>query len=464
MDSFLDPNRSFGAVHFATAELGNQLRTARLTTLADQIARHPDGSLPQKLKSPAALKAAYRLMDCDRVTHAAVLAPHRAWTLQQIGTHPGPLLVIHDSTELDYTGLESLEDLGQIGNGKRRGYLCQNSLVVDPLTREVVGLVNQVLYRRPKAPQNEPKAQGRRRKNRESRLWLMGTAGLPGDRRLVDVADQGADTTEFLEHEFRSERRFVIRSRHDRMVLPGHGEDVAPRHLRALLGEQSPRGHKTLKLPARDGQAARTARLAITWAAVRVIPPKQPRGEHGQEPLPLWAVRVWEPDPPKGQEPLEWFLLTNEPVETLEGALRVIGWYECRWIVEEYHKAMKTGCDIEELQFTTEDRLQPMIALLSVVALTLLHLRDVSRRPDAQTRPATEVVSADYVEVLNAWRHKRVEANLTVHEFFYALARLGGHQNRKHDKQPGWLVLWRGWMTLHAMNLGADTVRLRKPG
>jgi len=157
---------------------------------------------------------------------------------------------------------------------------------------------------------------------------------------------------------------------------------------------------------------------------------------------------------------LEWFLLTNEPVTNLDEAWRVVGWYECRWIIEEYHKAQKTGCGIENPQFETEERLQPAIALISVVALTLLSLRDASRRPDAKKRKATDFISGDYVEVLSLWRLKRANLDWSLHDFFYALARLGGHQNRKSDNLPGWLVLWRGWTNLQATLVGAIAIKL----
>ena len=148
---------------------------------------------------------------------------------------------------------------------------------------------------------------------------------------------------------------------------------------------------------------------------------------------------------------IEWTLLTNERVETFEEALRVTGWYERRWVVEEFHKAQKTGCRIEDMQFTTTERLEPAIALQSVVAVTLLNLREASRRDDAKTRRADTLVSSEYVEVLSLKRYDQVRHDLTVHEFFLALARLGGHQNRKCDGPPGWLVLWRGWMKLQDM-------------
>ena len=150
------------------------------------------------------------------------------------------------------------------------------------------------------------------------------------------------------------------------------------------------------------------------------------------------------------------------PVEQAATARQVIAWYECRWVVEEYHKALKTGCDIESMQFTHQSRLEPMIALQSVVALTLLNLRDASRRADAKTASATEVVAQEYVNVLSAWRHGEARPDWTVHEFFLALARLGGHQNRRRDKRPGWIVLWRGWTTLQFLVTGSRLESRRK--
>lgn len=170
-------------------------------------------------------------------------------------------------------------------------------------------------------------------------------------------------------------------------------------------------------------------------------------------------VQVTKVHPPRGEKKVEWTLLTNEPVETYDDAWHVVGWYESRWTIEEYHKAQKTGCQIEDMQFTTTARLEPAIALLSMVAVTLLNLRDASRHEDAKTRLATTVVSPEYVEVMSIQRSGEIRPKLTVHEFFYALARLGGHQNRKRDHRPGWLVLWRGWMKLQAMVDGYDADR-----
>ena len=430
--------------------------------IADALVRHPGGTLPHKIKDPAALQAMYRLMQRREVTHASVLAAHQAETFRRIEEHAGPLLAICDATELDYSGLSSLEQLGQIGNGSGQGYICQNVLIVDPQQRQAVGLANQILHTRVESPPGETKAERCRRDSRESRLWPAGTKPLPANSKLIVVCDRGGDTFEELEHEARSERRFVVRSGQDRKVLAGHHGHGAKEKLYTLVRSAKAAGSYEVAVAATSQRPARTAIVQFSWVAVRLIPPKQPRGEHSQQPLSAWVVRVWESEAPQGVEPLEWFLLTNEPVEKTATARQVITWYECRWVVEEYHKALKTGCDIESMQFTHQSRLEPMIGLQSVVALTLLNLRDASRRPDAKTTPAVDVVAQEYVNVLSTWRHGETRPNWTVHEFFLALARLGGHQNRRHDKHPGWIVLWRGWTSLQLLLTGYRLESKRK--
>src|SRR5262245_42127754 len=113
---------SFGERHFGAACLGHQRRSRCLVRIADRIYRHPGGTLPNKLHDPKDYKAMDRLMNRPEVTHAAVLEPHRQRTLQQMRRAPGVVLVLHDTTELDYSGLRSIADLGPIGGGLNRGY------------------------------------------------------------------------------------------------------------------------------------------------------------------------------------------------------------------------------------------------------------------------------------------------------------------------------------------------------
>ncbi len=293
---------------------------------------------------------------------------------------------------------------------------------MDPVQREVIGLGNQILHCRPITQKKETVAEKRNREDRESLLWIQGVQSLPADEEIVDVCDRGADEFEFLEHEVASVRTFVVRSS------------------TVLVNRKS-----------------REAVVHVSASRVTLLAPRRKRGHHGQSPLPMWVVRVWEPHPPEGAEPLEWILLTNHACMDFESAHRVKSWYECRWIFEEYHKGQKTGCGIEKPQFTSSDRLHPMIAILSVVALSLLNLRELSRRDDAKSRSAARLFSVEYIQVLSIRRHGTPKPNWTLYDFCLALARLGGHMNRNHDSHPGWLVLWKGWTKLQAMIDGART-------
>jgi hypothetical protein len=449
---------SFGQEHFGTVQLGHAERNRCLLKIATLLQRHPGGTLPDKLACPKDYKAMLRLANRPEVTHAAVLRPHQERTWARMRDLPGPnVLLLHDTTELDYSGLHSLAaELGPIGCGLGRGYLCHNSLAVDPQRREVLGLAGQLLHCREAVPPHEGVAAKRARESRESRLWTRAVAALgplTPDKRCVDVCDRGADVFEFLAYEVEACRSFVVRSTHSRSIEVGHGQGRRT-CLHAYARTLPEQGRRPLRIAERPGQPSRQTTVAVAFAAVRVVPPHVRRGEYVPRPLDLWVIRVWEPEPPAGVEPVEWILLSNVAVATVADAWERVDWYECRWLVEEFHKGQKTGCAIEDMQFTTAAALQPMIALLSVVAVTLLNLRECSRRPDAKERLATAVVDVEYVQVLSHWRYKEVRLHLSIHEFFQALARLGGHQNRKRDGHPGWLVLWRGWMKLQYILVG----------
>ena len=237
-------NESFGQLNFAHAQLGDKRRTKRLVSLADRIHRHPGGTLPDKIKSPTDLKALYRMCNCEAVPHAAVMNAVRQRTLEKIAETEGGVLIVHDTTELDYTAHKSLADqLGQIGDGGGKGYICHNSLAVVPDQRTAIGLTNQILHHCADVPENETQREHRERESRESRLWLKGTEGLPGDARLVDVCDRGADTFEFLEYEqLKSGRSFVVRSSQNRMMLARgswtRDEEASAARLAAVAAER----------------------------------------------------------------------------------------------------------------------------------------------------------------------------------------------------------------------------------
>jgi len=450
---------TFGQLHFRSLNLGDARRTRRLPELVDAMHKHPGGTLPDKLSEPCDLRAFYLMMNAKEVTHQSVLSTHYRATADAVAEAAGAgetVLILHDATELDFTSRTTLKDhLGQIGQGTNRGYICHNSLAVRADTKATLGLTSQILHHRADVPKGETAKQRRERADRESRLWVQGarqSGPLPeAPGRVVDVSDSLSDTFEYMAYEIETGRKFVLRAKENRkLVEPINGEHYlldAVRTKRSVLAWDH-------AVSAKPGRRARTAHLKMSFSQVIVNPPVTRAGEYADEPLTLWAVRVWEPHPPAGEEALEWILLTNVPTTAPAEARERVHWYECRFVIEEYHKGMKTGCGIELLQLTTIEGLEPTIGVLSVLSTTLLNLRDAARAPDADTRPASDVVRQDYIDVLARRYPTRLGGFVSVKAFYMHVARLGGHQNRKCDGFPGWLTLWRGWMKLDSMAVG----------
>lgn len=478
---------SFAREQFGAADLGDKRLNKRLLVVAEQLAAHPSETFPKRFANPADLEAFYRLMKNGKVSHAKLMAFHAKVTWTRMKTTPGVVLLLHDTTVLDYSGLVAIKELGQVGDGHGRGLYCHNCLAVEAATRQVIGLAGQVLHRRRNVPKGERRGSRKDSPDRESRLWKTLSKSIPTlpkqpadpsadpcptsvenvtSSLWVDIADRGADITEFLDYEDQAGKSYVVRSQHNRWIereIAGENgpvtEPVTEKiKLHDLARALPSEGTHAIEVQAKNGQKARIAQVSVSWQAVTILPPRQQRGEERGIRLAIWAVRVAETNAPQGAEPLEWILLTNVPVLTLADALERIAWYRMRWIIEEFHKAQKTGVEIENMQFSHLKRLQSGIALLSVMAVLLMTLRDQSRAPDAKDRPATDCVPTLWVRMLSKWRHKEVKIDWSIHDFFYALARLGGHQNRKHDHPPGWLILWRGWMHLQAMLEGAAAV------
>jgi len=450
----------FAEENFGGAELGDERLTKRLVRVALRMLEHPEGTLPAKMQTPADLKGLYRLLNHDQVTHAAVLETHRELTLAQMRENQDVVLLIHDTTQLDYTGKKALRGLGQLAAGAARGYLCHNTLAVRE-DGSVIGLANQILHLRPKVPKNESAQQRRQRRNRETRLWKAGSeaVGPPSAGcKWVDVGDRGADLFEYLDHKHVQGGDYVVRSKHNRVVWVGNAPERVVKLHDYARGLDTLETHE-IEVSANKGREARKTRVRVAAGRVTLPVPKPKCGEHGDDPLETWVVHVKEIEtPPKGAKALEWVLLTNQPCKSAKEALRVVGWYARRPIVEEYHKAQKTGCGIELPQLTDKSRLEPVIAMISVVAVFLLGLRDAARDPVKAQEPAENFVPATHVRVINACRWKDAKRRTTLYEFLLAVARMGGHQNRKSDGPPGWLTLWRGWQQLMVMVTAVEAV------
>lgn len=458
MNPVFDNVESFGLRNFGHCYLGDPRRTRRLVKAADRILAHPALSLPNKFASPKDYRALLRLANSKELTHQKILRSHaQAVRLRLEEVDSDVILLAEDTTELDYSGQDTLA-LGQIGTGTGQGYQCHNTIAIDPDTREIYGLLDQILHIRREVPQGETVAQKRAHPDRESRLWVQAAQNVgdaPRGKTWIHVCDRGADTFEYLQHMSKQGKSFVVRSTHNRsLVLDSDDEDAHLLHdrLRQLPAQANWKVSISAR-PASKRKPMRTTRTAEVYAAAERIDLRAPhvrKGEFSRESVNVWGIRVWEASPPEGEEALEWVLLTDQEASSSQRLRCVVSYYECRPVVEEFHKCKKTGMGIELLQLQSRNGLDPMIGLLSVVAVAITNLRIAARDEEKASRPAEEYVNPLWVKVLSIWRYRQ-ERKLTVEEFTLALGRLGGHQNRKCDGLPGWLTLWRGWERLRTM-------------
>jgi hypothetical protein len=177
------------------------------------------------------------------------------------------------------------------------------------------------------------------------------------------------------------------------------------------------------------------------------LPPEHQQASQGR-PLVVWVVRVWEPEPPEGVEALEWILLTSVPPATLAQAWQRVDWYRARWLVEDYHQGLKTGCSIEERQLQSYEALRRLLGFLAPVAIRLLQLRAAAR--ETPERLASEILPTDLVQVV-ALLAKGSATALTAQQCWYAIARCGGYLRRRSSGPPGWKTLWKGWLYVQTL-------------
>jgi len=441
---------------FATAKLGDRRRTQRLVTLATQIAGDPSSSLPKQTQHWSDLKSAYRLLDRPEATFEAIAAPH--WQLTTDQAKADRFLILDDTTEIDFGPKRQATGLGPVGSGVGRGFLLHSGLMVTPHDEWIVGTAGQILFHRQAAPKGETRAQ-RRARDRESAVWgqLIEQVGPPPENaRWIHVMDRGADDFEVHCRAQRIGADWIgrVKSR-NRRVRDQAGTEGA---LSEVLAQAAVAGGYTLALRTRPKQPARRAKIEVSFAAVTVLVPRQPAASLkalAPQSIAQWAVWAHEVNPPAGlKEPIDWLLLTSLPVRTLEEAMEVISYYEKRWLIEEWHKALKTGCQVEGRQLQRSDRLEALTGLLSVVAVRLLQLKELGRRQPE--RAAAALIPPQYVELVRRARGRVRPGEWTVRDFFRGVAGLGGFLGRKSDGEPGWITIWRGWEVLHWMLQGAQ--------
>jgi hypothetical protein len=446
---------AWAQTQFGTVDLGRDDRQQRLVFCAARLAKNPGASFPAVFNRKD-LRCFYALMHRRECSHSAVLSAHFARTKEAMNT-PDVILIVHDTTEMDYTSHQALHDqLGPIGDGGGRGLLQHNSLAVRARDGLLLGLVHQQLVKRRPAPPGETRNQ-RRHRERESILWPRGFEGVgrpPEGCIWVDVCDRGADLFEALHASRELDHHCLIRACQDHCVLVEQADGMLrPDHLMALARSLPGQCGDTVEVRQKGGRPGRTAQVQLASAVVWIEPPKQLPGRKQYKDLRLWVVRIWEPEPPAGVEALEWVLLSSLPADSEQELRQRRDWYALRWpTAEDYHQAEKTGCGEEEVRFQDVESLKASLALLSVVAVRVVQLRQTARA--CPQEPAERVASPLEIAVLQ--QALGVEAaSWTVAAFVLGVAQLGGFLGRKCDGQPGWKVLWRGYKKLENLVEGA---------
>jgi len=434
------------------------------------------------------------LVRADGVTHEAISRPVWQQTRQQMEQEPGVVLLVHDDTQVDYGYRPAIGGLGPIGNGTHLGFFVHTVLALVPRgeSERVLGLLHQEAWVRQPAPReadgSKQSSRQRQERPRESEVWTRAVeqVGSPPQAQVwIHVGDRYADMFAFLQCCRQMGTFFLVRAAQNRRVV-GQREPAEPEldHLldRATSGPAQAQG--SIEVPSEHERRARTAQVQLSWAGMQLLPPKQ--GPYaGSEPLPLWVVRVWEPEPPSKQEAqrewvpsekhgsnkhqdpqseeveaLEWILLSARPVESREQAWQTVYHYRSRWPIEDFHRGVKTGCRLEQRHLEEQRSLEHLLAIVSPIAVRLLQLRNLRREEPEQ--PAIAWVEPEEAQVIASKLGIAVE-RLTIEQFVFSVAQLGGFLRRASDGPPGWQTLWEGWLRLRwfvaGMRFTADACR-----
>lgn len=452
---------------FSGLDLGDARRERRLLTLVSELASQPAASVPQACGSWAATKAAYRFWDNDAVDPEAISEALARATAARAAGQPW-VLVVQDTTTLDFTAHEATEGLGQVGNEHGRGLLCHTALALTPQGWPL-GVVHQQVWARPEAVGTSAERTLRRRaqpiEEKESCRWLEAEAVTLGRlaevARVVTIGDREGDIFDLFAHPRRAGAELLVRARHSQRRVVGPTGQVGS--LAATLKEAREVGQEQVRVARGHGQGERVAQVQLRAVKVAVLPPAEPRARalrRGAEPVELWAAEAREVDPPKQVSPLRWVLLTTLRPEVLGGdgaglARQVVAWYRLRWVVERYHRVLKGGCRIEALQLQSGVRLGRALATYQAVAWGVLWLTLWARsEPEA---PASLVLSRDQWQALWAATEPGQpvpERPPPVGEVLRRVAGLGGFLGRRGDGEPGLQTVWQGLRRLQDITRG----------
>jgi hypothetical protein len=439
---------------FGSVELYDERLKDRLLAIARDFFAQPGELVPQACcGSKAKVKAAYRFFDNRNINMQGLLQPHISATIDRIKGHK-VVLAVQDTTTLSYTAHAS-KDMGPI-NAKWNSAvgLIVHDTVAFTEDGVPLGLLDVQCWAR--KPDEAGKGAHRHRlplEQKESMKWLNSYRAvehaqqLCSDTTLVSVGDREADIYELFEEATSDSSRLKLLVR----AMRGRIRKVEQLELWEKLSRQPMAGIQEVYVPGKGNRQARTAKLAVRFAEIRLDPPKT----KNSVPVTMWAVFAQEFDiRQEVKEPIDWMLLTTVPTGTFEDACKRIAWYSKRWGIEVYHRTLKSGCRIEDRRLENTDRLEACLAIDFVVAWRIYWLTKQGREtPDI---PCDVFLNEDEWQAL--WAYVKNEPPPVepppIGQIIPMIASLGGYLNRKGDGPPGTTTMWRGLIRLQAMAEG----------
>jgi hypothetical protein len=428
-----------------TSLLGDRRRFTRLQQIVSAWAQHAEGSLPQALVGLAAVKGAYRFFANRAIPPQAILQTARPDCLQKLAGE-GRVLLIQDTTSLDFSAHPHTTGLGPTGTRQQatQGIFVHTCLAASTAGTPLGVVAQRLWVRDPTDVGTTHQRRTRPWAEKESYRWLTveaaSRAGLPAATESVTIADAEADIFALFAAPRPAQASLVIR------VAQPHRRLAAAQPLANAVAAAPVWGRYTVTLPARATHPARTAVCQVQVLATALQPPRNQRGgDQWTTPVPVTVLRVTEPEPPPDAAPLCWLLLTTLPIRSFVDAATCIGYYTYRWLIEQYHFLLKTGCRVEQLQLQTAERLERAVAAACLVALRLLWLTALAReQPEAPCTVAFDAAEWQALCCASSQTATPPSQPPTLREAVRLVARLGGFLGRNGDGEPGALTLWRG--------------------
>jgi hypothetical protein len=449
----VDSDADWAETEWGGVDLGDRRLTRRLVEYGRHRYARPTANLPQSCGSRSATKAAYRLLQHPRCEMDRLLSGHREATLGR-AVKESVVLAIQDTTTLNYTCHPATEGLGSIGTYGAQATLGMHvhSLFLANLAGTPLGLLDIQAWAR------SSEDFGKRAERymapieaKESRKWLRGyevadeAARRLGGTQVVVVGDREADIFELLEEAKAGTAELLVRAVHSRRIMTSDGE------VEGMLWETVQRqpvgGTLEIQVPRRGKQPARIARLDLRFRDVRISKPVDRRGR--QRDVQVWAVTATEVRDAAAEtdeiEPIEWLLLTTLPVRSADDAAKKVRWYTMRWLIEVFHRTLKSGCKIENRQSKTAGSLMAALAVDAVVAWRVMSLVKLGREiPDV---PCTAFFEELEWKALCCFIQRTPVPPATppsMREAVRMVASLGGFLGRNSDGEPGAQTTWRG--------------------